>query len=177
MKYIQIDGLAMSLPLELVLAHIFIIEPENSLLPNLTKRYVEGTICFEKKGITEFIIPVLISIHFTFGEENDETIPFLDILFNRKRNDITTTVYRKSTCIDIYLNWNAFAPATWKTGTLKTLAIRAYVICSTDQLLERELKYLEKIFHGKSNYSKFVITQILDKALKNTVTKMPFILF
>ena len=76
----------------------------------------------------------------------------MDILISRKRNNITTTVYRKSTCNDIYLNLNAFAPATWKRVTLKTLVERAYVICSTDQLLERELKYLEKAFHEKSNY-------------------------
>ena len=61
----------------------------------------------------------------------------MDILISKKRNDITATVYRKSTCNDIYLNWNAFAPAAWKTGTLKTLVERAYVIFSTEQLLER----------------------------------------
>ena len=63
----------------------------------------------------------------------------LDILISRKRNDITTTVYGKSTCNDIYLNWNAFARTIWKRGALKTLVEQAYVICSTDQLLEREL--------------------------------------
>ena len=75
----------------------------------------------------------------------------MDILISRKRNDNTTTVYRKSTCNDVYLNWNTFAPATWKRGTLKTLAERAYVICSTHHLLERELKHLEKVFHEKNN--------------------------
>ena len=41
-----------------------------------------------------------------------------------------------------------------------------YGICSTDQLLERELKYLEKIFHEKNNYPKYIIKQILDKAFE-----------
>ena len=77
----------------------FLIELENSLLPKLTKyitfwkRYVDDTICFVKIDTTEFIISVLnsfdINIQFTFEEENDETIPFLDILVSRKRNDIT----------------------------------------------------------------------------------------
>ena len=119
------------------------------------KRYVDDTICLVKIGTTEFIISVLKSfdknIQFTFEEENDETIPFLDILISRKRNDNTTTAYRKSTCNDVYLNWNTFAPATWKRGTLKTLAERVYVICSRDHLLERELKHLEKVFHEKNN--------------------------
>ena len=90
----------------------------------------------------------------------------MDILISRKRNDITTTVYRKSTCNDVYLNWNAFAPATWKRGTLKTPVERAYVICWTDQLLERELKYLEKVFHEKNDYPKYIAKQILDKAFE-----------
>ena len=77
-----------------------------------------------------------------------------------------TTVYQKSTCNDIYLNWNVFAPATCQRGTLKTLVERAYVICSTDQLLERELKYLEKVFHEKNNYYKYIAEQILDKAFE-----------
>ena len=100
----------------------------------------------------------------------------MDILISRKRSNITSTVYRKSTRNDIYLKWNAFAPFTWKRGTLKTLVERAFVICSTDQLLERELKYLEKVFHEKNNYPKYVVKQILDKAFENTVTKMLFIL-
>ena len=129
--YVQTHSVAMGSPLGPVLADIFMIELENSLLSSLTKyitfwkRYVDDTICFVKIGTTEFVISVLNSfdknIQFTFEEENDETIPFWDISVSRKRNYIVKTVYRKSTCNDIYLNWNAFASATWKRGTLKTL--------------------------------------------------------
>ena len=116
-----------------VLADIFMIELENSLPSNLTKHitfwkwYVGDTICLVKIGTTEFIISVLNSfdknIQFTFEEEIDETIPL---------------VYWKSCCNNLYTNWNAFAPVTWKRGTSKTLAEWAYAICSTDQLLDRE---------------------------------------
>ena len=156
-------------------------EPENSLLPNLTKcmtfwkRYVHDTICFVKIGTTELIIFVLNSfdkhIQFMFKEENYETIPFLDTLISRKRNHITTTVYQKSTCNHMYLNWNAFSPPLWKRGILKTLVERAYVICSTDQLLETELKYLEKVFHEKNNYPKYIVKLILDKAFEEHCCK------
>ena len=39
------------------------------------------------------------------------------------RNDksIETAVYRKSADNEIYFNWNAFSPDTWKRGSLKTL--------------------------------------------------------
>ena len=133
--YVQTDFVATGSHLGAVLVDIFMIELENSLLPNMNKyitfwtRYVDDKICFVKIGTTEFIISLLNSfdenIQFTFEEENDETIPFLDILIGRKRNDITATVYRTSTCNDVYLNWNAFAPATWKRGDLETLVERA----------------------------------------------------
>ena len=35
---------------------------------------------------------------------------------------------------------------------IRTLVERAYVICSTGQLLEKDLKYLEKVFYEKNNY-------------------------
>ena len=98
-------------------------------------------------------------------------MPFLDILISRKRN-ITKIVYRKSTCNDIYLNWNGFAPHLWNRGTFKTIVERAFIICSTDQLLQTDLKNLEKVFHEKNNYPKYIEKQILDlKLLKNTVAK------
>ena len=40
------------------------------------------------------------------------------------------------------------------------------ICCSTDKLLERELKYLEKVFHEKNNYPKYIVKQILDKAFE-----------
>ena len=39
---------------------------------------------------------------------------------------------------------------------------RAYVICSTDQLLEKKLKHFENVFHEINNFPKNVIKQILD---------------
>ena len=65
--YVQTDGETMDLPLGPVLADIFMIELEKSLLPNLAKyitfweRYLDGTIFLRKIGTTEFIISVLNS--------------------------------------------------------------------------------------------------------------------
>ena len=76
---IQTDGIAMGSPLGPVLADIFMIQLENSLLSNLTnyitflKQYVDDTICFVKTGTAEFITSVLNSfdknIQITFEEE------------------------------------------------------------------------------------------------------------
>ena len=122
--YIQTDGVAMSSPLGPVLAGIFMIELEKSLLPELTsyisywKRCVDDTICFIKIEYVDNILSVLNgfdnNIKFTVEEEKEGMLPFLDVLICRNDKSIETAVYRKSANNDIYLNWNAFAPDTWK---------------------------------------------------------------
>ena len=45
-----------------------------------------------------------------------------------------------------------FAPAKCKWKTLKTLTKRAYDVCSNQELLQKELNYIEKVFRANSNY-------------------------
>ena len=172
--YIQTDGVAMGSPLGPVLADIFMIELEKSLLPELTsyisywKRYVDDTICFIKIEYVDNILSVLNgfdnNIKFTVEEEKEGMLPFLDVLICRNDKSIETTVYRKSTNNDIYLNWKAFAPDTWKRETLKALVERAYTVCSTKDFLDKELKYLQKVFHENNDYPNYVIKQILQQS-------------
>ena len=63
-----------------------------------------------------------------------------------------TTVLQKPRNNNIYLNWKVFAQDTWKRGILKTLAERGYILCSTDELLQKELKYFKNVFHKTNNY-------------------------
>ena len=74
------------------------------------------------------------------------------MLLIKKGNNIITTIYRKATTHGIYLNWKLFAPTTWKRGTLKTLADRAYLICSSIALRKKQIDPLKKVFHGKNDY-------------------------
>ena len=91
-------------------------------------------------------------IQFTFEEEDKGTLPFLDVLIQRKGNSIVTTIFGKPTNSDIYLNRNTFA---------STLLKRAYIVYSTNELLQKELKYLVKVFHETNNYPHYVFKQIL----------------
>ena len=38
------------------------------------------------------------------------------------------------------MNYHSFAPRTWKTGTLKSLLERVILICSSEELLNEELR-------------------------------------
>ena len=43
----------------------------------------------------------------------------------------------------------------------KTLVERAYIVCSTNEFLQKELKYLVEVFHETNNYPHYVIKQNL----------------
>ena len=76
-------------------------------------------------------------------------------------NNINTTLYLKSTNNDIYLNWEFFAPGKWKQGTLKTLTKIDYDVCSNQELLQKELNYIERVFRVNNNYPNWVIKNVL----------------
>ena len=63
----QQDGVAMCSPLGPMLADIFMVELENTLVPTLTEykkfweRYVDDTICFIIMGSVEYIALILNS--------------------------------------------------------------------------------------------------------------------
>ena len=79
---------------------------------------------------------------FTFQEEKDNKISFLDILILRNGSSIETTVDRKFAHSDVYIHSDSFSPNSWKVGTMKTLLLRAFAICSNEQLLNREIEHL-----------------------------------
>ena len=63
----------------------------------------------------------------------------------------------------MYLNWNSFAPTSWKRGTLKTLIDRAYLVCSSPELWKKEIQHLKQVFHEKNDYPKWIINQVVGK--------------
>ena len=47
---------------------------------------------------------------------------------------------------------------------MKALVERAYTVCSTKDFLDKELKYLQKVFHENNNFPNYVIKQILQQS-------------
>ena len=87
-----------------------------------------------------------MNIQCTYEAESNNMLPFLDVLVTRKNSNIETTVYRKSTNSDIYSNWDSFSAKSWKRGKLRTVIKRAYVVCSTTDLLQKELDHISFVF-------------------------------
>ena len=165
----------MGSPLRPVLANIFMVELERSVIPTLMDnitcwtRYVDDTFCYKKTDSIHYVLKMLNGFHrniqFTQEVETDSKISFLDALIIRdSSNKINTTLYRKSPNNDIYLNCESFAPDKWKWGTLKTLTKRAYDVFSNQELLQKELNYIEKVFGTNNNYPNWAIKNALQQA-------------
>ena len=122
--YTQANGVAMGSSLGPVLAGIFMVELERTILPTLKehmspwKRYVNDTISYIKEESIEHVSSRLNGYHenieFTYEIEKYGKLPFLDVLVIRKDYEVETTVYRKSTNSVIYLHWQLFSPTGWK---------------------------------------------------------------
>ena len=78
-----------------------------------------------------------------------------------------TTVYRKPTNNDIYLNWNLLSPKSWKRRALRIVTKKAYVIYSTVHLLQKELGHISFAFQKYNNFPKWIIDQGLYQVKKN----------
>ena len=176
--YDQIDGVAMLSPLEPVLANIFMCHFEErwvmngKVRPSLWYRYVDDTFTmFDSKDTACEFLKYLNSRHhsikFTIEFEQDNVIPFLDILVKRcPNNTFVTSIYRKKTFTGLYTKWNSFTPRKYKINLIRTLTYLCYRICSSASLLQSSLDDLRKLLlqngypHGIITYN---VNDVLNK--------------
>ena len=91
------------------------------------------------------------------------SISFLDMIITLQADGtFTTGVYRKPTHADLYLPWDTHHNFASKYIVINTLTHRAKKICSTPQLLKKELKHLEEVLM-LCKYPKWAINKIIQK--------------
>ena len=149
----------MGSPLGPVLANIFMIELEIAMIPFLGnylqnwKRFVDDTFTFVLHDKIGYILNQLNSfdenIQFTFEIEEENKLASLDVMVIRNTNDtINTTLYRKQTNTDIYINWHSHSPLQWKKTTANMLIQRAIKIGSDKKFLHEELDIIKHKLSG-----------------------------
>ena len=184
--YIQIDGGAMGSPLGPLLANIFMISLEEKVLPKVSnylcywKRYVDDTYAHVVLEKIHFILKELNSYHsnikFTYELEGNKKITFLDVLINRIRfNEIETSVYRKKSNTDIYINWYSDTSLQWEIGTLRNLITRAKNISSTEDLLNHEIDHSKTVFCTINDFPKNVVNNIIQQELLKSLKQQDVI--
>ena len=90
-------------------------------------------------------------------------MPFLDILVTPGRDgSLSTSVFRKPSHTDLYLQWDSHHPLTSKYSVIGTLQHRANTICSNTQLLYKEEKHLKNALKN-CQYPTWAINKIQQK--------------
>ena len=172
--YRQINGVTMGSALGPVIANIFMVELEKSLIPTMVEkvslwfRYVDDTFTFIKKGEVNSVVDALNGFHenieFTFEREADNHISFLDVkVIKNADGSFKTDIHRKSTDTNVYLSWKSYAPKSWKIGTLKGLIRRAFTICSTNEYQSNELAFLKKVFVQINGFPSKIVSRTIHK--------------
>ncbi|KFD66276.1 hypothetical protein M514_21563 [Trichuris suis] len=111
-------------------------------------------------------------ITFKIKKEVEGKIPFLDILIIRSQVGIKTTVYRKPTHSDKYVEFKSHHPRHVMTGILGGMVDRALAICD-QEYLGQELEHLRNTLK-KNGYPAHLIDSIIQRKLEgNTRVKRP----
>ena len=172
--YKQLHGAAMGSPCSPVVANIYMeyfekraLGPElpTSFTINTWLRYVDDVLTIIKKGTRDALLNYLnskdVNIKFTIEPPNTQgAIPFLDTFPRPSGTNlkITTSVYRKPTHMDRYLDFNSNHPKTAKCAVVRASTDRAKNICSTPELLAEEMDHLSKILRY-NNYPQWMINK------------------
>ena len=112
------------------------------------------------------------SIKFTIEFEQNNEIPFLDILVKRCTDKtFVTSIYRKKTFKGLYTKWDSFTPRKYKINLIRTLTYRCFRICSSASLLQSALNDLIKKLLLQYGYPQGVITYNINDVLNRNKNK------
>ncbi|XP_045477895.1 uncharacterized protein LOC123683043 [Harmonia axyridis] len=166
--YQQEFGMAMGSPLSPVLADIYMEDFEGRALdqyvlkPKLWRRYVDDTFVIwphGKETITGFLEHlnnIEESIKFTMEIEENEQLPFLDVLIHKQEGIPRTTIYRKPTNTGQYLHFESNHNLNTKFGVARCLYDRATQVCSSLNDKNEEFDKITEILE-KNGYPKRIL--------------------
>ena len=104
---------------------------------------------------------------FSFEQEKNRKLSFLDIEVSGENGKFVTTVYRKPNFIGVYTHFEIFLPTIYKFGMVYTLAYHCFKICSDWTKFHEELSFLKQVFL-KNGYP----LSFIDNCFKTFVDKL-----
>ena len=86
------------------------------------------------------------NMSFSFEQEVNGKLSFLDVEVSRQQGNFVTTGYRKSTFSGVYTHFDSFLPTVYKVVLIYALAYQYFKICSDWTKFYEELDFLKHIF-------------------------------
>ena len=170
--YRQVDGISMGSPLGLILANILLGSMKKLSLtgfPSLIYlHYVDDTFaCFSSSNEALSFFQGLNDLHpsltFTMDDDEDNQLPFLDVLVERHSFAFVTSIYREPTFTGLDFSWDALAPKSRKVNLIKCLTFRALKIC-LDNRIKSEFEQIKNLLLG-NEYPEEVIVDTMHKTV------------
>jgi hypothetical protein len=142
--------------------------------PKLYLRYVDDTFVIIKRSellnFHNLLNSIYAEIQFTREEELNEELSFLDVSIRRNSdNMIQTGVYRKDAYAEVILHYDSNHPSAHKRGCIKSLFDRAVSHCSNENEIEKEKKYLFKLFQSNGYPLNFIRSCLRKPPYSSTV--------
>ena len=144
----------MGSPVSVIVANLVMEDVEERALnsysnpPKFWKRYVDDVcVAMKKYKINDFLShlnSIEVTIQFTVEtEDDDNTLPFLDThLHHMEGGIIQTSLYRKPTHTDRYLDYMSHHQTEHKKGVVQTLCTRAERLSLTPNKNSSEFKHI-----------------------------------
>lgn len=181
--YQQIFGTAMGSSVSVVVANLVMEDVEERALttfidpPRFWKRYMDDTSCIidrmRRQEFFNHLNSIEKSIQFTMEEEEHNSIAFLDVKITRQSDQsFATSIFRKKTHTNRYLNFNSNHPNCHKRSVVNSLFSRVRTIVSDPREQKKEMNFIKKTLRDNGYPKKFLTKQrkrILDEERPSTV--------
>ena len=160
--YCQINGVTMGSPLGPTLANFFSVAhlenqfmaQQDVFMPVHYSRYVDDILCvFNSFEYVKMFLIFLNNMHSNLEfscEIGTQKLAFLDTQISLSSNNdlsLITSVHRKPADTKTILNFQTVCPWIWKSGLIKCLLNRAFIVCSNWFTFHEEISKLKDIFH------------------------------
>ena len=175
--YQQKFGVAMGGPISPIIANIvmdfmfkkYMETVPADIKPRLLKKFVDDSVSVVKESavteLTNFMngLDPTGNLSYTCELPENCKLPCLDLLFHKKNDGtLKTTVYRKKTHTDQYLNFSSHHPLQQKQGVIRTLLDRADALVSESEDKSAEYDHVSQAL-SKCGYPKKVISDVIQR--------------
>ena len=175
----QKDGLSMGAPLSPIIANIFLCDFERRafqqcdtwLIPRIYRRFLDDTFILfdnhdQSKTFFDFFNGFHQNINFTYENEINGKLSFLDINIVKDANSFITSIFRKPTFSGKGTNYFSFIYYRYKISGIKALLYRAYELSSTSDLFHKEVQFLKNYFFN-NNFPARIFEKTVQKFLSD----------